>query len=244
MVRTLDVGADKPLPFLHPATDTGPEPNPALGVRGLRAFLAGPELLDTQLDALAEAAKGSDADVWVMAPMVADADDARWFVARARARGLEHAGVMVETPSAALTADAVLAEAAFASIGTNDLTQYALAADRMVGSLAARQDPWHPAVLALVAATAEAGQRAGRPVGVCGEAAADPLLALVLVGLGVTSLSMAPAAIADVRAVLAEHSLAECRELASAARSQGTAPRARAAVAAHKAAAADRTDSG
>jgi phosphoenolpyruvate-protein phosphotransferase (PTS system enzyme I) len=231
VVRTLDVGADKPLPFLDPSPGTAPEPNPALGVRGLRAFRHRPELLDTQLDALAKAANGSGADVRVMAPMVADADDARWFVERARARGLEQAGVMVEIPSAALTADAVLGEAAFASIGTNDLTQYALAADRMVGSLAGRQDPWHPAVLALVAATADAGRRAGKPVGVCGEAAADPLLALVLVGLGVTSLSMVPAAIAGVRAALADRTLAECRKLAELARREGTAPLARAAVA-------------
>ena len=138
---------------------------------------------------------------------------------------------MVEIPSAALTADAVLGEASFASIGTNDLTQYALAADRMVGSLAGRSGSVASGLLlALVAATADAGRRAGKPVGVCGEAAADPLLALVLVGLGVTSLSMVPAAIADVRAALAEHTLAECRKLAELACREGTAAKAREAV--------------
>jgi phosphotransferase system enzyme I (PtsI) len=232
VVRTLDAGADKPLAFLHGAdADAAAEPNPALGMRGLRAFLDRPGVLDTQLEALAEAADGAAAEVWVMAPMVADAADTRWFTERARAAGLGRVGVMVEIPAAALTADAVLADADFASIGTNDLTQYALAADRMVGALAARQDPWHPAVLRLVAATAEAGARTGRPVGVCGEAAADPLLALVLVGLGVTSLSMAPAAIADVRELLAGWTLADCRGLAAEALGTGTAQAARAAVA-------------
>ena len=111
-----------------------------------------------------------------------------------RAHGLK-AGVMVEVPSAALLADRMLEVVDFLSIGTNDLTQYTMAADRMASDLAHLTDPWQPAVLRLVAMTAEAGKRAGKPVGVCGEAAADPLLAVVLVGMGITSLSMAPAAV-------------------------------------------------
>ena len=109
---------------------------------------------------------------------------------------------MVEVPSIALLADRALQHADFASIGTNDLTQYTLAADRLLGSVASFQDPWHPAVLRLVREVGAAGQSLGKPVGICGEAAADPLLAVVLVGLGATTLSMAPTALADVRATL------------------------------------------
>ncbi|HEV2639759.1 MAG TPA: phosphoenolpyruvate--protein phosphotransferase [Actinocrinis sp.] len=219
VVRTLDAGADKPLPFLP----LGEEPNPALGVRGLRAFRGEHRgLLETQLRALAAARSAAGpgaepADLWVMAPMVADGVDTAWFVDLARGFGLETVGVMVEVPSAALCAHEVLAAADFASIGTNDLTQYTLAADRMLGELGPLQDPCHPAVLRLVELTGAAGAELGRPVGVCGEAAADPRLALVLVGLGVSSLSMAPSAIAEVRAALAAHTLDQCRALAAAA---------------------------
>ena len=102
---------------------------------------------------------------------------------------------MVEVPSAALLAHRMLEVVDFLSIGTNDLTQYTMAADRMATDLAHLTDPWQPAVLQLIAITAEAGRQAGKPVGVCGEAAADPLLACVLVGMGITSLSMAAAAV-------------------------------------------------
>jgi phosphotransferase system enzyme I (PtsI) len=214
VARTLDAGADKPLAFLP----LGVEPNPALGVRGLRAFRGEHQaLLDTQLAALAKAAEGASAELWVMAPMVADEQDAAWFAERARSHGLATVGAMIEVPSAALRAQPLLDVVEFVSLGTNDLTQYALAADRMLGSLGALQDPWHPAVLRLIELTGAAGAALGKPVGVCGEAAADPKLAPVLVGLGVTSLSMAPSAIAEVRAALAQHTLAQCRELARAA---------------------------
>jgi phosphotransferase system enzyme I (PtsI) len=199
VARTLDAGADKPLPFLV----FGAEPNPALGVRGLRAFRGGREhLLNTQLAALAAAAEGTAAELWVMAPMVADAAEAAWFAERARAAGIGRVGVMIEVPAAALCAAEILAEVDFASIGTNDLTQYTMAADRLLGSLGTLQDAGHPAVLRLIAMTAEAGRAAGKPVGVCGEAAGDPRLAAELVRLGVTSLSMSPAAIPEVRAAL------------------------------------------
>jgi phosphotransferase system enzyme I (PtsI) len=199
IARTLDAGADKPLPFLP----LGEEPNPALGVRGIRAFRGEHEhLLDTQLAALTAAAEGTGAELWVMAPMVADAAEARWFAAKARAAGIAKVGVMIEVPAAALCARDVLAEVDFASIGTNDLTQYTMAADRLVGALGTFQDAGHAAVLKLIAMTAYAGAELGKPVGVCGEAAGDPRLAAELVRLGVTSLSMAPAAIAEVRAAL------------------------------------------
>ena len=212
VVRTLDAGSDKPIAFAtHPD-----EENPALGVRGLRLSFTDHGLLDRQLDAIAAAAERTATPTWVMAPMVATVEEARDFAGAVRARGLVP-GVMVEVPSAALLADRMLAEVDFLSIGTNDLTQYTMAADRMASDLAHLTDPWQPAVLQLVALTAAAGERAGKPVGVCGEAAADPLLACVLVGLGITSLSMAVAAVRPVGARLAEVSLAQCREMANAA---------------------------
>jgi phosphotransferase system enzyme I (PtsI) len=227
VVRVLDAGADKPLAFLN----LGEEPNPALGVRGLRALRAVPHVLHGQLAAIAAAAANASADVWVMAPMVAEPEEAAWFVARAAEHGLRTAGVMIEVPSAAMLADEILAECAFVSLGTNDLAQYALAVDRQASGLASLQDPWHPAVLRLVERAGAAGARAGKPVGVCGEAAADPLLACVLVGLGVTSLSMAAPALAEVRASLATRTLDECRRLAHLALATSSAAAARSAVA-------------
>jgi phosphotransferase system enzyme I (PtsI) len=226
VVRTLDVGADKPLAYL-PQPE---EPNPALGVRGLRLAQANPALLDDQLRAIAQAASHSEADVWVMAPMVATADEARAFAQAARGHGIGQVGVMIEVPSASLMAHRILEEVDFASIGTNDLAQYTFAADRLAGELADLLDPWQPALLQLIAHSAAAGAERKRPVGVCGEAASDPMLALVLVGLGVTSLSMAPACLADVRAALIERTLDECRALATAAVKASSAVTARAAV--------------
>ncbi len=231
VVRCLDAGADKPLPYL--TADN--EENPALGLRGLRALREHEEILRDQLTALvnaeaAVAADGEPADLWVMAPMVADAEETEYFVTLAREIGLKTVGVMAEVPSLALQADSVLAECDFVSIGTNDLTQYTMAADRMLGSVAHYQDPWHPAVLRLVKMLADAGVAAGRPVGVCGEAAADPQLAVVLVGLGVTSLSMTPAALAEVRAELALRTPEDARRLAEAALAAPSAAAARAAA--------------
>jgi phosphotransferase system enzyme I (PtsI) len=209
VVRVLDAGGDKPLAFLPGG---GAEPNPALGERGLRALLRNPEVLAGQLRALARAAAGLPVRLQVMAPMVADADDARAFAAACRAAGVGEAGVMIEVPAAALRARDLAAEAAFFSVGTNDLAQYAFAADRQVSALARAQNPWQPALLDLVAMAAGAG----RPCGVCGEAAADPALACVLVGLGVTSLSMSPAALSGVRAALAAHTYDHCERAARA----------------------------
>src|SRR6187397_1348017 len=141
-----------------------------------------------------------------MAPMVATVDEAREFVAGCRRHGLISAGVMIETPAAAVMAKEIGAEVDFVSLGTNDLAQYTMAADRLIGDLAALNDPWQPAVLRLVRLSAEAGV----PVGVCGEAAADPLLAAVLVGLGVSSLSTTPNARGAVHAGLAGASMEVC----------------------------------
>jgi phosphotransferase system enzyme I (PtsI) len=219
VVRTLDAGADKPLAF----ADLGPEENPALGRRGLRLSAERPDLLDAQLEALAIAARDTAADVRVMAPMVATAEEAAWFARRVRENGLPKAGVMIEVPAAALRAKHVLADVDFGSLGTNDLAQYTMAADRMRGELSDLLDPWQPAVLDVVAAACEGARLVERPIGVCGESAGDPLLALVLVGLGVSSLSMAPSKVPVVRLALALHSLAECQQLARAAREARTA---------------------
>jgi len=226
VIRTLDAGSDTPLPFV---TSTE-EANPALGVRGFRAFLDHPQLLDDQLAAIASAAGQSEADVWVMAPMVTTTADAEEFVRRCAAHGLGTAGVTIEVPAAALRAGQLLSRAAFGSIGTNDLTQYAMAADRQTPELAHLCTPWQPAVLELVAAACRGGAQQGRPVGVCGEAAADPALALVLVGLGASSLSMAPRALADVAAVLSRTTRAECEHLAAVALAAESADQARGAV--------------
>lgn len=226
VVRTLDAGADKPLPFLTDAS----EANPALGVRGYRTAWRHPEVLDHQLEAIARAGEASGAEVWVMAPMISTPAEAADFVARAATFGLATAGVMVEVPALALTPDHLMAKVAFASLGTNDLTQYTMAADRLLGDLAELSDGWQPAVLRLVHLTAEAGLQAERPVGVCGEAAADPALAVVLTGLGVTSLSMTARAIPEVAATLLSVTRAECVRLAELALSAPDAKAARAAV--------------
>ena len=212
VVRTLDAGSDKPIAF---ATLEGEE-NPALGVRGLRLSIGNPGLMERQLAGIAAAAERIGTETWVMAPMVATVAEAAEFAAQVRAHGLK-AGVMVEIPSAALLAPKMLEVVDFLSIGTNDLTQYTMAADRMATDLAHLTDSWQPAVLQLIAITAEAGKQAGKPVGVCGEAAADPVLATALVGMGITSLSMALAAVRSVGAQLAEVSMDTCEHAAEAA---------------------------
>jgi phosphotransferase system enzyme I (PtsI) len=212
VIRTLDAGSDKPVSF----ATIKDEPNPALGVRGMRLGLRDEGLMDRQLDAIALAANESAGPVWVMAPMVATEDEAEWFGAKVRERELVP-GVMIEIPSAALHADRILRHVDFVSIGTNDLSQYAFAADRMAPSLSRLTDPWQPALLALIQRVAQAGIDAGKPVGVCGEAAADPQLGCVLVGLGVSSLSAAATAAPLVGATLAGVTLDDCRAAAAAA---------------------------
>jgi phosphoenolpyruvate-protein phosphotransferase (PTS system enzyme I) len=225
VVRTLDAGSDKPLKFAgHPD-----EANPALGVRGIRIADGNPGILTRQLEGIAAAAKATDNQPWVMAPMIATAAEAADFAAECRAHGLTP-GVMIEVPAAALLAHRILEHVDFLSIGTNDLTQYTMAADRMSAELATLTDPWQPAVLALVQMAVKAGVAVNKPVGVCGEAAADPLLACVLVGLGVSSLSAAAAAIAGVGAKLAQVTLAQCQAATAAALDGATAADARAAA--------------
>ncbi|WP_342318554.1 phosphoenolpyruvate--protein phosphotransferase [Corynebacterium mayonis] len=228
VVRTLDAGADKPLRF----ADLGEEENPALGRRGVRLSQAREDLMDTQLDALAAAyeATGRAADLRVMAPMVATLDEATWFADTARARNLPKVGVMVEIPAAAITSARLLSVVDFASIGTNDLSQYTMAADRMQGALAELLSPWQPALLQLIKATCQGGEATGKPVGVCGEAGGEPLMALVLVGLGVSSLSMAASKVPAVRAALRMHDRATCQQMAAYALDAASAADAQAAV--------------
>ena len=213
VIRLLDAGADKPLPFLTPED----EPNPALGLRGLRTLAQHKAVLEGQLKALAEADAQTDADLWVMAPMVADEWEAEYFTKLGKSFGLKFVGSMAEVPSIAVMADKVSQVTDFVSIGTNDLTQYTLAADRTLGSVSNYQTAWHPAVLRVIKMICEAGNKNGMPVGVCGEAAADPDLAVVLAGLGVNSLSMTPVALDDVRAELAQHTLEEAQQIAAKA---------------------------
>jgi phosphotransferase system enzyme I (PtsI) len=212
-VRTLDVGSDKPVSFVR----LGDQPNPALGVRGLRVARRHPQLLADQLTAIARAARESQADVRVMAPMVATTREAAWFATRAHEAGVRTTGVMVEIPAAALRAGDLLQVVDFVSVGSNDLAQYTFATDRADGELADLLDPWQPAFLDLVATVLRASAVVGRAVTVCGEAASDPLLAAVLVGLGADGLSMTPRSIPGVRNGLAQVTAQQCSDAAALA---------------------------
>jgi phosphotransferase system enzyme I (PtsI) len=162
-----------------------------------------------------------------MAPMVATVTEAQWFAERARAAGLATVGVMIEIPAAALRADEILDVVDFLSIGTNDLSQYTFAADRMDGSLHELLDPWQPALLNLIAMCAQAGTKHGKPVGICGESAADPAPAPVFAGMGVTSLSMSARAVPHVRRALARRTLDVCHQLSAQALATTTPEQAR-----------------
>jgi len=214
VVRTLDVGGDKPLPFLP----LPPEDNPFLGLRGVRVSLAYPDLFRAQLRAILTAAPLTG--LHVMFPMVATLEDF-WEARRILAEEQRQVpaevkvGVMIEVPSAALLADQLAPEVDFFSIGTNDLTQYVLAMDRGHPRLARQADALHPAVLKLIAMTVDGAHRHGKWVGVCGSVASDPLAAPALVGLGIDELSVSIPAIAAVKATLARLDRPQCRTLAS-----------------------------
>ncbi|WP_298852445.1 phosphoenolpyruvate--protein phosphotransferase [uncultured Sphingomonas sp.] len=218
VVRTLDIGGDKPVPYLPQAH----EENPALGLRGVRLGLARPDMLATQLRAILAGVPGDQCRI--MLPMIVDRDElraVRHMLAQAMAAvGRENPvqlGVMIETPAAALLADQIAAEADFLSIGTNDLTQYALACDRGNGAVSAKVDALHPAVLRLIAQAAAGGQAHGRWVGLCGGLASDPLAAPLLIGLGVTELSATVGAIPALKAAVRALDMAICRALAARA---------------------------
>jgi phosphoenolpyruvate-protein phosphotransferase len=228
-IRTLDAGADKPLPSLSAFTSQlQAEANPALGVRGLRLQLRFGELLATQLEGIAQAAAQTQTDIHVMLPMVTTVEEieashtaltaAQERVA-ARGLGPRHIalGIMVETPAAVLNAAALARHVEFFSIGANDLAQYVMAADRLHPDLAVLRAPTQPAVLRAIHQAAQAGAARHIPVAVCGEMAGEPALAALLVGLGVTELSMAPNRIPLVKEALASYRLDDLRAIAERA---------------------------
>ncbi|CAB3801982.1 phosphoenolpyruvate--protein phosphotransferase [Paraburkholderia fynbosensis] len=230
IIRTLDVGADKEVDYLT----LPPEPNPALGLRGIRLAQVRPDLLDDQLRGLlAVQPLGS---VRILLPMVTDVGE----LIRIRKRIDELArdagrtepievGVMIEVPSAALLADQLAQYADFLSIGTNDLTQYTLAMDRCQADLAAQADGLHPAVLRLIAATVQGAGRHGKWVGVCGALAGDPLAVPLLVGLGVTELSVDPVSVPGIKARVRNLDYQMCRQRAQDALALESAQAVRAA---------------
>ena len=218
IIRTLDVGADKSLPYI-PMPE---EENPALGLRGIRLCLARQALLVEQLRAILAVQPLSA--VKIMLPMVVDVAEiaaTRAVLDRlAREMGIAgrvELGVMIETPSAAILADQLAQEADFFSVGTNDLTQYALCMDRTNPALAARVDGLHPAVLRLLAQAAQGAASHGKWLGVCGAMASDPVAVPLLIGLGVTELSVSPAVIPEIKAVVRRLNVGECRAAAQAA---------------------------
>jgi phosphoenolpyruvate-protein phosphotransferase len=223
IVRTLDIGGDKEVAYL----DLPREDNPFLGVRGVRLCFEHPDLFRTQLRAILRAA--SFGTLRIMFPMIADIGElraARAIVEELRAELTAppvEVGIMIEVPSAALMADVLAREADFFSIGTNDLTQYTLAMDRMHPTLAAQADDLHPAVLRLIAKTVEGAHAAGKWVGVCGNLGSKPLAVPILIGLGVDELSIAIKDIPLVKAQIRTLTLAQCQERAQQALACATA---------------------
>jgi phosphotransferase system enzyme I (PtsI) len=198
IIRTLDAGADKELPYCQLAH----EHNPALGLRGVRLCLRQEQIFSTQLRAIVRAA--SFGNVAIMLPMISDISEVRRtkeILGRIAGRGAP-LGIMVETPAAAIMAGDLAAEVEFFSIGTNDLVQYVLAVDRLDENLADLYQPFHPAVLRLIRTVSEAAHRHGKWVGVCGEMAADPLAVALFLGLGVDELSMEPRSIPAVKSAI------------------------------------------
>jgi phosphocarrier protein FPr len=230
IIRTLDVGADKEVDYLT----LPPEPNPALGLRGIRLAQVRPDLLDDQLRGLVAVKPAGK--VRILLPMVTDLGELVRLRERigvfAREAGRTEpieVGVMIEVPSAALLADQLARHADFLSIGTNDLTQYTLAMDRCQPDLAAQADGLHPAVLRLVAATVEGARKHGKWVGVCGALAGDPLAVPLLVGLGVTELSVDPVSVPSIKARVRKLDYNECRQRAQDALALESAQAVRAA---------------
>ena len=199
IVRTLDAGSDKPIAFLG----IGHEENPALGVRGQRVAAIAPDFYEDQLHAIKAAADevkatGKKIEVSIMAPMIATVEEAQIFSKAARAAGFARVGIMIEIPAITRVIPLLKGIVDFMSIGTNDLSQYLFAADRVNSGVAALLDPWQPALLSLLHSIAQDGAKAGIKVGVCGEAASDPLLAVVMAGLGINSVSASPSSLAEV----------------------------------------------
>ncbi len=220
VIRTMDVGGDKPIPYLP----LPPEENPALGLRGIRTSLWRPDLFEAQLRALLRVAHiGAPGQCRILLPMITEPGEilaVRSLLANLAASlsvPVPLLGAMIETPAAALLAGGIARAVDFLSIGSNDLTQYTLAMDRGNPELAARVDGLHPSVLALIARVGEAGERHGKMVAVCGGLASDPAAAPLLLGLGVRELSVVPTSIPSLKSRVSGFRLDTCRELAARA---------------------------
>ncbi|MFM1984720.1 MAG: hypothetical protein RL723_1155 [Actinomycetota bacterium] len=212
VVRTIDAGSDKPVPFLHMPH----EENPALGVRGFRLIQDHRDFIEDQLKSLEIARVQTGREVWVMAPMIATVQEAKQFADLARSLGGYKVGIMVETPSIAALIDQLAGIVDFVSVGTNDLSQYLFAADRMNANLGALSNHWQPGLIRTLARIADGANRGGFSVGVCGESASDPAFAVVLAGLGINSVSVSVSQVGAVRASLSALDLAKAKEVANA----------------------------
>ena len=226
VVRTIDAGSDKPVPFLNMPH----EENPSLGVRGFRLIVEHRQFIADQLTSLEAARKNTGREVWVMAPMIATVDEAAEFAALARSIGDFKVGIMIETPAISMQVDRLKGVVDFVSIGTNDLSQYLFAADRMNPALGALLNPWQPGLIRMLAKIGADGAAAGVSVGVCGESASDPAFAVVLAGLGITSVSASPSQVNVVSNALASVTLEQAKSVASAALSGTDAASAKAAA--------------
>ncbi|QKJ24819.1 phosphoenolpyruvate--protein phosphotransferase [Aquiluna borgnonia] len=226
VVRTIDAGSDKPVPFLHMPH----EENPALGIRGYRLITDHRDFLVDQLVSLEAARVASGREVWVMAPMIATAQEALDFAELARSSGSYKVGIMVETPSIAMALGDLSGKLDFISVGTNDLSQYLFAADRMNAGLGALLNPWQPALIRMLAKIAQDSEAAGVSSGVCGESASDPAFAVVLAGLGFKSVSASRSQVGAVRSALSSVTLEQAQQVAKVALSSNNAENCKAAV--------------
>ena len=231
IVRTLDAGSDKPIAFLG----IGHEENPALGVRGQRVAAIAPKFYEDQLHAIKAAADsvkatGKKIEVSVMAPMIATVEEAQVFAKDARAAGFTRVGIMIEIPAITRVIGQLKGVVDFLSIGTNDLSQYLFAADRVNSGVAALLNPWQPALLSILESIATDSAAAGIKVGVCGEAASDPLLAVVMAGLGINSVSASASSVAAVSELLSRVDNKAAKSAAKAARGATSARDAKAAA--------------
>lgn len=213
VVRTIDAGSDKPVPFL----DMGHEENPALGVRGYRLIENHRDFIVDQLESLELAREASGREVWVMAPMIATATEAIEFAELARSTGNFKVGIMVETPSIVYEIPSLEGKLDFISVGTNDLSQYLFAADRMNPALGAMLNPWQPGLIGALKRISEACAAANIYSGVCGESASDPAFAVLLAGMGFDSVSSSRSQVGAVREALSAVTIEQAKEVLSSA---------------------------
>lgn len=226
IIRTIDAGSDKPVPFLA----LGHEENPALGVRGFRLAHDFGDFQKSQLAALAAAIDATGRDVGVMAPMVSTVEEVKSFHSLCQEAGITQVGIMIETPAIIHVLPDLKGLVSFLSIGTNDLSQYLFAADRMHPQLGALNNPWQPGLLRSVKQVVEKAQDLDIPVGVCGESAANPLLSIVFAGMGISSVSVAPSAVEAVSTALASVSQKQAQQASALALAASTPADAEATV--------------